>query len=151
MWKHFFIGLTIHTLELLGPSWAILEPSWAILDHLGSSWAILRGWGGGYSQNWAPMQVKLLFSKGLPKTQKTTKNNKTRKLSSHAGKTSCFMRKPRSWLTLGGCFLVQFSCFFVFFFVVFSSLRPERYFIIFYAILSLFSTPFLEFFGARWK
>ena len=30
------------TLELLGPSWAILEPSWAILDHLGSSWAILR-------------------------------------------------------------------------------------------------------------
>ena len=41
-------------------------------------------------QNWAPMQVKLLFSKGLPKTQKTTKNNKTRKLSSHAGKTSFF-------------------------------------------------------------
>ena len=40
--------------------------------------------------NWAPMQVKLLFSKGLPKTQKTTKNNKTRKLSSHAGKTSFF-------------------------------------------------------------
>ena len=61
------------------------------------------------------------------------------------------MRKPRSWLTLGGCFLVQFWCFFVFFFVVFSSLRPERYFIDFYAILSLFSTPFLEFFGARWK
>ena len=26
---------------------------------------------------------------------------------------------PRSWLTLGGCFLVQFWCFFVFFFVVF--------------------------------
>ena len=25
---------------------------------------------------------------------------------------------PRSWLTLGGCFLVQFWCFFVFFFVV---------------------------------
>ena len=41
-------------------------------------------------QNWVPMQVKLLFSKGLPKTQKTTKNNKTRKLSSHAGKTSFF-------------------------------------------------------------
>ena len=55
------------------------------------------------------------------------------------------MRKPRSWLTLGGCFLVQFWCFFVFFFVVFSSLRPERYFIDFYAILSLFSTQFLEF------
>ena len=36
------------------------------------------------------MQVKLLFSKGLPKTQKTTKHNKTRKLSSHAGKTSFF-------------------------------------------------------------
>ena len=36
------------------------------------------------------MQVKLLFSKGLPKTQKTTKNNKTGKLSSHAGKTSFF-------------------------------------------------------------
>ena len=61
------------------------------------------------------------------------------------------MRKPRSWLTLGGCFLVQFVVCFVFFFVVFSSLRPERYFIDFYAILSLFSTPFLEFFGARWK
>ena len=61
------------------------------------------------------------------------------------------MRKPRSWLTLGGCFLVQFWCFFVFFFVVFSSLRPERYFMDFYAILSLFSTPFLEFFAARWK
>ena len=61
------------------------------------------------------------------------------------------MRKPRSWLTLGDCFFVQFWCFFVFFFVVFSSLRPERNFIDFYAILSLFSTPFLEFFAARWK
>ena len=61
------------------------------------------------------------------------------------------MRKTRSWLTLGGCFLVQFWCFFVFFFVVFSSLRPERNFIDFYAILSLFSTPFLELFAARWK
>ena len=61
------------------------------------------------------------------------------------------MRKPRSWLTLGGCFLVQFVVFFVFFFVVFSSLRPERYFMDLYAILSLFSTPFLEFFAARWK
>ena len=61
------------------------------------------------------------------------------------------MRKPRSWLTLGGCFLIQFVLFFVFFFVVFSSLRPERYFIDFYAILNTFSTPFLEFFGARWK
>ena len=55
------------------------------------------------------------------------------------------MRKPRSWLTLGGCFLVQFWCFFVFFFVVFSSLRPERYFIDFYAILILFSINFWSF------
>ena len=62
------------------------------------------------------------------------------------------MRKPRSWLTLRACFLVQFVLFFVFFlFVVFSSLRPERYFTDFYAILSLFSIPFLEFFAARWK
>ena len=52
---------------------------------------------------------------------------------------------------LGGAFWYNSWCFFVFFFVVFSSLRPERYFMDFYAILSLFSTPFLEFFAARWK
>ena len=46
---------------------------------------------------------------------------------------------------------VIFGRFFVFFVVVFSSLRPERNFMDFYAILSLFSTPFLEFFAARWK
>ena len=52
---------------------------------------------------------------------------------------------------LGDAFWYNSWCFFVFFFVVFSSLRPERYFMDFYAILSLFSTPFLEFFAARWK
>ena len=39
-------------------------------------------------QNWAPMQVKLLFSRCPQKTQKTIKNRKPRKLSSHAGKTA---------------------------------------------------------------
>ena len=52
---------------------------------------------------------------------------------------------------LGDAFWYNSSCFFVFLFVVFSSLRPERYFMDCYAILSLFSTPFLEFFAARWK
>ena len=52
---------------------------------------------------------------------------------------------------LGDAFWYNSWCFLCFFFVVFSSLRPERYFIDFYAILSLFSTQFLEFFGARWK
>ena len=47
---------------------------------------------------------------------------------------------------LGDVFWYNSWCFFVLFFVVFSSLRPERYFIDFYAILSLFSTPFLEVF-----
>ena len=55
------------------------------------------------------------------------------------------MWKPCSWLTLGGCFLVQFVLFFAFVFVVFSSLRPERYFIDFYAILKACSTQFVEF------
>ena len=99
------------------------------------------------------MQVKLLFSKSLPKTQKTTKNNKTRKLSSHAGKTLFFeflgCENHVRGSPLGDAFWYNSWCFFVFFFVVFSSLRPERYFMDFYAILSLFSTPFLEFFCSK--
>ena len=38
------------------------------------------------------------------------------------------MRKPRSWLTLGRCFLVQFRCFFVFFFCCFFVLAPRTEF-----------------------
>ena len=52
---------------------------------------------------------------------------------------------------LGDVFWYNSGVFLCFCFVVFSSWRPERYFIDFYAILSLFSTPILEFFGARWK
>ena len=52
---------------------------------------------------------------------------------------------------LGDAFWYKSGVFLCFFFVVFSSLRPERNFIDFYAILGLFSTPFLEFFAARWK
>ena len=95
------------------------------------------------------MQVKLLFSKGLPKTQKTTKNNKTRKLSSHAGKTSFFeflgyenhVRGSPSgdafWYNSG-----VFLCFFLF------SFRPcaqDGILLIFMRFLVYFRLHFLSF------
>ena len=95
------------------------------------------------------MQVKLLFSKGLPKTQKTTKNNKTRKLSSRAGKTSFFeflgcenhVRGSPSgdafWYNSG-----VFLCFFLF------SFRPcaqDGILLIFMRFLVYFRLHFLSF------
>ena len=38
------------------------------------------------------------------------------------------MRKSRSWLTLGGWFLMQVVLFVALCFVVYSTMRPERYF-----------------------
>ena len=59
--------------------------------------------------------------------------------------------KPRSWLTLGECLLVQFALFFALCLVVFSTLHPELYFKDFGAILNTFSTTFGELSGAKKK
>ena len=52
---------------------------------------------------------------------------------------------------LGDAFWYNSCCFLCVFFVVFSSLLAEWYFIDFYAVFKTFSAPFLKFFGARWK
>ena len=56
------------------------------------------------------------------------------------------MRKPRSWLTLWGWFLVQFALFFTCVFVVFSTMHPERHFLDCCPISNTFSTTFGEVF-----
>ena len=65
--------------------------------------------------------------------------------------SSTGLRKPRSWLTLWGLFLVQFALFFAFFFVVFSTMHPERYFIDFCTISNTFPKTFGEVFGEGWE
>ena len=57
------------------------------------------------------------------------------------------MRKPRSWLTLWEWFLVQFALFFELFFVVFSTMHPERHLIDIWPISNTFSQTFGEVFG----
>ena len=60
------------------------------------------------------------------------------------------MRKPCSWLTLWGWFFVQFVLFFIFV-VVFSTMHPERHFIVCCTISKTFSKTFGEAFGEGWK
>ena len=57
------------------------------------------------------------------------------------------VRKPRSWLTPLGRFVVQFALFFAFVFVVFSRRPPERHLTDFYIILMTFREAFGEVFG----
>ena len=57
------------------------------------------------------------------------------------------MRKPRSWLTLGGCFLAQFVLFFVFFFCLFV-LEPGT---LFYRFLCDFDHLFDSISGVCWS
>ena len=57
------------------------------------------------------------------------------------------MRKPRSWLTLWGWFFVQFALFVALFFVVFSTMHPERHFIDFCTNSNTFPKTFGEVFG----
>ena len=61
------------------------------------------------------------------------------------------MRKPRSWLTLWGWFLVQFALFVALFVAVFSTMHPELHFIDFCTISKTFSKTFGEVFGEGWK
>ena len=97
------------------------------------------------------MQVKLLFSKGLPKTQKTTKNNKTRKLSSHAGKTSFFeflgCENHVRGSPLGDAFWYNSGVFCVFFCCLFV-LAPRT---VFYRFLCDFELIFDSISGVFWS
>ena len=61
--------------------------------------------------------------------------------------SSIGIRKPRSWLTLWGWFLVQCVLFFALFFVVFSTMHPERHFIDICPISNTFSQTFGDVFG----
>ena len=100
-------------------------------------------------QNWAPMQVKLLFSKGLPKTQKTTKNNKTRKLSSHAGKTSFFeflgCENHVRGSPLGDAFWYNSGVFLCFFLLSFRPCAQDGILQIFMRFWAYFRLHFLSF------
>ena len=55
------------------------------------------------------------------------------------------MRKPRSWLTLGGCFLVQFWCFLCFFLLSFRPCAQNGILLIFMRFWGYFRLHFLSF------